>query len=513
MMKNTLSAGIMVALAVGFVCTTVAQGQSSDLLDSLTRAPQFTSHRASSSNEDLNRNGDARGIPAGETLVLADLQGPGIITHMWCTVGSYDPFYPSALILRIYYDGAEKPSVQVPLGDFFGVGHAALSEFTSMPVCNTSHGRARACFWKMPFQKSAKVTITNDSPTQECDSFYYYIDWQKHESLPPDTTYFCAQYRQQTPAQPGDYVILETTGQGQYVGTVHSVLQMENGWYGEGDDRFWIDGEETPSLKGTGTEDYFNDAWGFRKFSTPFYGVSLWDGYFAGDRVTAYRWHLTDPVAFQKSLKVSMEHRGSILTDTMIDLGGFNERPDWVSSVAFWYQNPPAAIEPMPALAERLPPYKVLMSDALQVRADPTVILLKQEQGVFYIPAMKDASLELSFEVEEKGTYVLGAFMPHAFVGGVYQPLMDGKAFGAPIDFYADGMDILYVRLDRHNLDAGKHTLRFEGRGLSPKMRAPAQPLCAIGMYALVLLRLEDMKGFHEKSQELEKAGGGKKIF
>ena len=98
--------------------------------------------------------------------------------------------------------------------------------------------------------------------------------------------------------EPGDYTILETTGAGQYVGTVYSVHQMDNGWFGEGDDRFYIDGEDLPSLRGTGTEDYFNDAWGFRSFWTPFYGVPLFDGYFAGDRVSAYRWHLNDPIAF-----------------------------------------------------------------------------------------------------------------------------------------------------------------------------------------------------------------------
>ncbi|RLD13772.1 hypothetical protein DRI50_06500, partial [candidate division KSB1 bacterium] len=259
-----------------------------DSLDNLISQQNFQSHRASSSNPELNSNGDALSIAAGETIVLADVRGPGVISHIWATVASVDPFYGRSLVLRIYWDGNEQPSVQSPLGDFFGVGHGAFSSFNSLPVSVSSQGRALNCFWKMPFRKSAKITITNESRKYETDSFYYYVDWQKRDELPDDLLYFHAQYRQAMPANPGDYTILETEGRGHYVGTVYSVQQMETGWFGEGDDRFYIDGENTPALKGTGTEDYFGDAWGFRQFSRPWFGVSLWEGYFVGDRVTAY---------------------------------------------------------------------------------------------------------------------------------------------------------------------------------------------------------------------------------
>jgi hypothetical protein len=468
-------------------------------LDAVTRLQSWRSHRESSSHSDLQKNGDSRRIEKGQTLVLGDLEGPGVITHFWCTVASPDPFYPRSLVLRIYWDGAEKPSVESPLGDFFGVGHGAMATYASLPVSVTSHGRARTCYWRMPFRKRARVTVANESDTYDCDSFYYYLDWEKHESLPADIAYFHAQYRQDTPAKPGDYTILETAGRGQYVGTVYSVHQVENGWFGEGDDRFYIDGEEMPSLRGTGTEDYFCDAWGFRAFGTSYYGVSLFEGYFAGDRVTAYRWHLPDPITFRQSLKVTIEHKGSVFTDNVNELGGFIERPDWISSVAFWYQSPPVALNrPLPPIKERIAPYRVLSPSDLGVRADPAFILVKEKGTVLYAPAKPDASIEFDFQVPENGRYILQAIMTHSLLGGLYQALLDGKAIGAPLDLCIEGMDELWVRLDQHNLAEGKHTLRFEGRGSSLYVRSMAKPIYSLGLVHLVFLRVDDMKGYHD---------------
>ncbi|MFO0949359.1 MAG: glycoside hydrolase family 172 protein [Planctomycetota bacterium] len=322
------------------------------ILDALPLLKDYEARRASSSNDDLAKNGDARPIEPGATLVLGDLVGPGFITHFWNTCNARDPFYSRSLVLRIYWDGAQEPSVEVPLGDFFGVGHAAEEAFQSLPVVNTAHGRSRNCFWKMPFRKHAKVTVTNESPKHKVDSFYYQLDWEKHESIPDQAAYFHARYRQESPAKPGDYTVLDTLGRGHFVGMVYSVHSVKNGWFGEGDDRFFIDGETLPSLRGTGTEDYFGDAWGLHSEASPFLGVTLWDGYVAGDRATAYRWHLTDPVPFRKSLNVTFEHRGSVYNDLMMVLGTFVERPDWISSVAFWYQYPPSRA------ANRCPPWR-----------------------------------------------------------------------------------------------------------------------------------------------------------
>jgi len=129
----------------------------------------------------------------------------------------------------------------------------------------------------MPFKKHARITISNELPQFGPVPFYYYVDWEKVDSLPDSLLYFHARYNQQTPAKPGDHIILNTKGQGNYAGTVYSVIQKENGWFGEGDDRFYIDGETSPSIQGTGTEDYFCDSWGFREFAGSFHGVTLYE--------------------------------------------------------------------------------------------------------------------------------------------------------------------------------------------------------------------------------------------
>src|SRR5690606_34015147 len=134
----------------------------------------------------------------------------GVITHIWCTIGSEDPLYPRNLVLRIYYDGAEHPSVEAPLGDFYAAGHGTMVDVNSIPISNNSYGRSRNSYWQMPFQRSARVTVSNESDTFRCGSFYYYLDWKQVPSLPEDTPYFHARYRQEHPAQPGDYTILDT---------------------------------------------------------------------------------------------------------------------------------------------------------------------------------------------------------------------------------------------------------------------------------------------------------------
>ncbi|HOX36894.1 MAG TPA: DUF2961 domain-containing protein [Candidatus Brocadiia bacterium] len=480
-------------------------------LDDLTLQQDYEAYSASSCNEDLKGNGDCRSIPAGGTLVLADLEGPGMITQFWHTVGTKDIFYGRSIILRIYYDGAEKPSVLAPIGDFFGIGHGGVyKNFVSAPVIVNGHGKSRTCFWKMPFRKSIKITVTNDSsiPT---DSFYFHINWRKYESLPDDAAYFHAKYRQEFPAQPGNFVLLSTEGRGHYVGTVHSVHQVEMGWYGEGDEFFTVDGAEKPQLRGTGTEDYFLDAWGTREFHTPYAGVPLYEGVMPGDRVTAYRWHIPDPIPFKKSLRVEIEHKGSVFNEKgtflNFDLGGFIERPDWVSSVAFWYQTPAAGLEEDIAPVEkRIPPFKILDPGKMKYRANPPLIVVPGDLGLAYIPGMQGASLEFDFEVEKDGRYQISAVAFYGIVCGIYQPYLDGKKIGGPVDFVICNFTPDILSLDTHDLKAGKHTLRFEGiKEESPNARNTAPKFYALAVARLLLLRLEDMEGYHETSARLLK--------
>jgi len=475
-------------------------------LDKLIFRQHFKAQRESSSNEDLHKNGDAVSLEPGETIVLGDLSGPGIINHIWMTIGSDDPFYGRSLVIRMYWDGNEKPSVETPLGDFFGVGHGALVSFESNPVSTSSHGRASNSFWKMPFRKNARITVTNESQEFRTTSLYYYLDWEKHDSLPGNILYFHAKYRQQFPALPGDYTILETVGDGHYAGTIYSVQNVELGWFGEGDDRFYIDGEEIPTLRGTGTEDYFGDAWGFRQFDRPYYGVSLWEGYFPGDRVTAYRWHIQDPIPFKKSIKVTMEHHGSVFSDSGIPLGSFIERPDWISSVAIWYQSTPAQFkESIPPAKSRIAPYQIFTTKDLTIRANPDRGLQKSDIGLEFIPMKSDASLEFDFIVEKDGRYQINAVLMHSIFSSRYQTYLDDKVLGPELDLYTSGNDPIWENFDLHYLSAGTHTLRFEGKGASPNMRTMAPPAYYLGMGYLILLRLEDMDGYHETLEKLTK--------
>lgn len=340
------------SVSIFIVTLSHSAAHSNQLLIDLSQPPDYKTHRISSYDRS-GGNQDWISIEPGETKVLAEINGSGAITHIWNTVNA-ERYYPRMLILRMYWDGETTPSVEAPLGDFFGVGHGINRPFQSTTVAVSSEGRARNCYWYMPFKDSAKITITHEG-FQRVGKFYYYVDYRTDESIQEDSLYFHAHYRQSTPNPEVDlkgkntdgksnYVVLETEGKGKYVGTVLSTQMNADGWFGEGDDMFFIDGDEQPSIIGTGTEDYFNDAWGFRAFDFPYHGVSLWEGTKTGDRGTAYKWHVTDPVAFQQSLKFTIEHGHAN-----------NRRDDWYS-VAFWYQTLPSPKPPvMVNVFERLP--------------------------------------------------------------------------------------------------------------------------------------------------------------
>jgi D-arabinan exo alpha-(1,3)/(1,5)-arabinofuranosidase (non-reducing end) len=474
-----------------------APGYARGPLADLVRPREGLSRRVSSSDEKYDGNGDSKTILPGQTLVLADLEGPGVITHFWNTTASLNPFSGRSLVLKIYWDGAERPSVEVPLGDFYGVGHGAKATYQSMPVGVSSHGRSRVCYWNMPFRKRAKFTITNENPLVLGPvPFYYYLDWEQRKMLPEDILYFHARYRQQTPAQPGDHLLLETRGRGHYVGTVYSAHQTKTGWFGEGDDRFFIDGEEKPSIQGTGTEDYFGDAWGFRPFAGPFHGVTLYEGPIAGDRVTAYRWHIPDPIRFGKSLKVSMEHRGSVFTESDKQLSSSGERQDWISSVAFWYQTPAVTWEErLPPADQRIAPYRILPATALTMRANPDKTE-KQLAGINFRPRQPDGEIAFDFEVEQNGTYRFSAVLLQSIFGSRYQAMLDGKPLGPVLDFNGKAYDWTEYLFDSHPLEEGKHTFQLTGKGASPKQRTFGPQLFEVGISSLILLRMEDMAGY-----------------
>ena len=238
-LKSTLQENMKIlhlALAAAFVLITAgsfAQESLGNPLGGLERLKNFETMRASSSDPDWkNGNSDLRPIKPGGTLALAELDGPGQIVHIWCTIAHSDPFYSAKLTLRIYWDGEEHPSVECPIGDFFGIGFGVDKPFTSIPIRISSDGKGRNCYWPMPFRQKARITVTNESD-KRCDCFYYYIDWQKHASLPDDVAYFHAMYRQEFPCAMGkNYLIADIQGRGHYGGTIKSVYHVSPGGYG-----------------------------------------------------------------------------------------------------------------------------------------------------------------------------------------------------------------------------------------------------------------------------------------
>jgi len=247
----------------------------------------FEARRESSAKKDLSMNLDREPVEPGATTVLGELEGPGAITHLWCFAHTQDPLFSRALVLRIYWDGA-------------------------------------------------------------------------------------------------DY----------------------------------------PSMRGTGTEEYFGYAWGLRPFSRAYFGVPLFDGHYPGDRASAYRWHVLDPIPFKKSLKLTIEHHGALVTEDLDWIGAFFETTDWFSSVAFWYQTPVVTFkERIAPLAERLAPYQVIERSDMAIRTEPTVDL--DEDGVYH-PGAPDAAIEFAFEVKRAGCCQINAMMGHMFTGPLYQPLVDG---------------------------------------------------------------------------------------
>lgn len=374
------------------------------LFQSLTTIKEARNGRLASWDQ-RGKNQDYWEIPPMETITLGEIEGPGCITHMWMTSScrcvkapsildpvlnassapvneihpalgviwdDYDPFYYRKALIKITWDDQENPSVLAPLGDFFCIGNSYPGNFSSLPF-NVSlkpeeAGKfgapcAVSCYFPMPFNKKAKIEIINENELPFI--LYFNIDYEMYkEQLDPKTAYFHSCWHRENPCSgwgpelqvnspevnnvtnfkgENNYVVLDVEGEGHFVGCNLSVRHFQGSWWGEGNDMFFIDGEEYPSLNGTGTEDYFNHAWGMQRNAYPFYGTIVHEGDTDGFHV-AYRFHITDPVRFSKSLKVTIEH------------GHANHLSDDWSSTAYWYQTLPTSKEiTIAPVEERIP--------------------------------------------------------------------------------------------------------------------------------------------------------------
>jgi hypothetical protein len=346
MLPNRLVLSAVFCLASGFVLAQVPAD--------LAAPKDFKSGRASSTDPNLH-NADARPMAPGQTLAVADIKGNGRLTHIWFTIASEDEDHLRELVLRITWDDAKRPAVECPIGDFYAQGPGKYVEYRSAPI-SVGGSMALNCYWPMPFSKHAVVTVTNEGKGK-VDALYWNIDYRLENHPQREIRYFHTQYRNFFPAPKGEpLTICDAKGKGHFVGTIVTVMANSDGWWGEGNDYWYVDGEKKPSISGTGSEDYFCGAWDFgHAFQTPFFGVTYYDnekfgGEKRGIQNTVYRWHIQDPVPFTKSLLFQLEH-GS--------WGGNEDRTPYrnhYTTVGLYYLDNPEGEGPALApYAERVP--------------------------------------------------------------------------------------------------------------------------------------------------------------
>ncbi len=332
-----------------------------------------------SSYDPTGGNSDWWELAPGERRDIAALTGPGCIKHIWVTMWSEEECPFRKVVLRAYWDDETTPSVEAPIGDFFGLGHGLSRNFVSLPLqMSPQDGRGFNCWFPMPFQSAARIEVENG--TEARLNLYFYVDYETYpsETRLDDHGRFHAQWRRVNPtsgwADPAvrwqddaeamrkawatpnttgadNYVIFEAAGAGHYVGChidVDIFSRQANDWYGEGDDMIFVDGQPWPGIHGTGTEDYFNTAFcPKQEYNAPYHGLILYEGtdeWPWRGKQTLYRYHIEDPIFFEKSIKVTIEH------------GHANKLTLDYSSTAYWYQAEPHAVfPPLPPVSARLP--------------------------------------------------------------------------------------------------------------------------------------------------------------
>ncbi len=347
-------------------------------LSNLPALRDYRSRRASSFDRKGN-NDDWWTIGPGESRALLETLSSGCVKHIWMTVGGGGPSFLRGLVVRMWWDDEPTPSVECPLAEFFGLAFGIHKNFSSLPIqASPEDGRAMNCWWPMPFDR-ARIEVANDN--QESANLYFYVDWEEHgtrlgggsddsparfhcqwrqdrktdgwcdERVSPENAREIWNRRPNTTAD-GNYTILDATGSGVYVGCVLGIDVFErqaNDWYGEGDDMIFVDGEPwPPALHGTGTEDYFNLAFGPRQeHCAPYHGLTLYSGtpeWPWSGKNGMYRFHVEDPIRFRKSIRVTIEH------------GHANKLSNEYVSAAFWYQTEPHGEFPgLPSFEDRIP--------------------------------------------------------------------------------------------------------------------------------------------------------------
>lgn len=358
---------LLIAFMAAWACqfTSIAQTNfTGELYDLAKMKNGVRNHRVSSYDRSGNNRDHLKDIKSGETRTIAEISGSGVINHIWITIApGPDRLCRNDIIIRMYWDGNEYPSVESPIGPFFGQGWNEQYNYASFPLsAGPGNGTGLSSYFTMPFAKGARIEIENQT-NEKIDAFYFYVDYLEMKKLPEDMGRFHAWYNHElTEALPegetewgvtgkegenktgeNNYVFADIQGKGHFIGLNYYVHCPTPMWYGEGDDMWFIDGETTPSMIGTGTEDFFNTSWCPKEtFSHPYFGYPRvnndigWLG-----RTHVYRFFINDPVFFEKGLKATIEHGHN--NNLTLDL----------ASVAYWYQDKASMLPKAPTKEER----------------------------------------------------------------------------------------------------------------------------------------------------------------
>lgn len=466
-----------------------SSSQNHSLLNSpvanLAILQDYKSARASSHCPN-GTNTDYLVIPAWGTVNFAQLEGPGCITRIWMALNSDAEFYLKKMVLRVYWDGEKTPSIEVPIGDFYGAGFGQYNHYISLAM-SIKYYWGLNCYLPMPFEKSARFEVLNESD-KPVKALFYHIDYSKYDRLPEKMLYLHAWWNQEMPCFDETYDMLNVEGDGQYVGCFLHVQTNERGWWGEGDDRIYIDGDTEPTLYGTGSEDYFGGAWMFNKdFPDAYSGCMFLDGGETSGRCSMFRFHLEAPVRFRKSFRFEFEH----------------DREDDYCSTAFWYQKEPH--KPMPPLApvlHRLPrgaqmtlPDAHDFEDLIQLDQQPDLAheIISVTPGAFpmhngqrvVLRPQSPRSISFPLPSVQPGSYQVRIFSGRGPTAGVWQCVLNNQSVGAPFDGYAfredlgkpvelgvvtlsEGQNILEIRIAGKNPDSGGYDCYLDCLELKP---------------------------------------------
>lgn len=423
-----------------------------------------------SSYDTSGGNQDRITIPAGKKATILDVEGPGMIVRIWFSVESPDPYYLRRLVLRMFWDNETKPSVEVPIGDFFGCGYKYVG-YASQYLGMTGNGFV--CYFPMPFERQARIEILNET-RYEVPGLFYQINYQKFEgALDSDVAYFHAFWnRSVTTRYDSNYTLLKTEGKGHVVG-VNMNIQSYDGTldFLDGDEMIYVDGEKKPSIRGTGTADFFSGGLNFSAgtYNTPFNGLIFKDD--SAGQVSAYRLFISDQISFKKNIRVTMEH------------GHGNKRTADYSSTIYWYHmESHAPVPALPRAGQRIPlrmvkPAGMVEAESLTIHSGGlrSNVMDMSDEGAdwsgnhqLFIETRNQTDFELLITGKKPGKYVVDLYYTVGPVYGNADVYVNGARSGSILGYSPYLLPMGKIRLEGSPTSDGVINLKFRITGKDP---------------------------------------------